>query len=136
MEGKTGNPTFIFGSDGRIAGYISPLTGEQVSMSGLGQNSKSADYTTVIGDAGKHILHPTADNNARTFTIDANLPYAIGDAITFANQINTVTIAITGGTLTNAADASTGSRTLAAAGMATALKVDATHWMISGTGLT
>ena len=34
------------------------------------QNSKSAAYTTVLTDAGKHLLHPTADNDARTFTID------------------------------------------------------------------
>src|SRR4029077_11539620 len=31
------------------------------------QNSQSANYTTVMGDSGQHILHPTADNNARTF---------------------------------------------------------------------
>jgi hypothetical protein len=56
----------------------------------------------VLADAGKHILHPTADNNARTFTIDsnANVAYPLGTAITFINQINTVTIAITSDTMT------------------------------------
>lgn len=102
------------------------------------QNSQSAAYTTVLSDAGKHILHPTADNNARTFTIDsnANVPYPVGTAITFVNQINTVTIAITSDTLTLAGTGSTGSRTLAANGFATALKVTSTLWFISGTGLT
>jgi hypothetical protein len=102
------------------------------------QNSKSTAYTTVLADANKHILHPTADNNARTFTIAANaaVAYPIGTAITFVNQINTVTIAINSDTLVLAGAGTTGSRTLAANGMATALKIDSTTWMISGSGLT
>ena len=105
--------------------------------SSIPQNSQSVAYTTVAADANKHILHPTADNNARTFTIDsnANVAYKIGTCITFVNQINTVTIAITTDTMLLAGTASTGSRTLAAGGMATALKVAATYWIISGTGL-
>ena len=100
-------------------------------------NSQSAAYTTVLGDGGKFILHPTADNNARTFTIDsnANVAYPVGTTITFVNQINTVTIAITSDTLTLAGAGSTGSRTLAANGIATALKISSTGWVISGTGL-
>jgi hypothetical protein len=102
------------------------------------QNSQSAAYTTVLTDSGKHILHPTADNNARTFTIDsnANVAYPIGTAITFVNQINTVTIAITSDTMTLAGAGTTGSRTLGPSGIATALKVSTTGWIISGTGLT
>ena len=102
------------------------------------QNSQSAAYTTVLTDAGKHILHPTADNNARTFTIDsnANVAYPIGTTITFVNQINTVTIAITSDTMVLAGAGTTGSRTLAANGIATAIKIAATVWLINGTGLT
>lgn len=102
------------------------------------QNSQSTAYTTVAADAGKHILHPIADNNARTFTIDsnANVPYPIGTAITFVNLINTVTIAITSDTMYLAGAGTTGSRTLAAYGVATALKIASTTWVISGTGLT
>ena len=107
-------------------------------FSNIPQNSQSAAYTTVLADAQKHILHPTADNNARTFTIAANasVAYPIGSAITFVNQINTVTIAINSDTLTLAGAGTTGSRTLAANGIATALKVGTTNWVISGTGLT
>lgn len=102
------------------------------------QNSQSAAYTTVLADAGKHLLHPTADNNARTFTIDsnANVAYAIGTTITFVNEINVLTIAITSDTLALAGTASTGSRTLAAMGTATALKKTSTSWIINGVGLT
>lgn len=107
-------------------------------FSNIPQNSQSAAYTTVLADAQKHILHPTADNNARTFTIAANasVAYPIGTAITFINQINTVTIAINSDTLTLAGSGATGSRTLAANGVATAVKVTSTLWFISGTGLT
>lgn len=102
------------------------------------QNSQSTNYTAVAADANKHILHPTADNNPRTFTIPANasVAYAIGTMITFVNQINTVTIAITSDTMTLAGAGTTGSRTLAANGVATALKIASTSWIISGTGLT
>lgn len=102
------------------------------------QNSQSAAYTAVASDAGGHILHPTADNNARTFTIPANgaVAYPVGAAITFVNLINTVTIAITTDTLILAGAGTTGSRTLAANGVATAIKITSTSWIISGTGLT
>ena len=106
----------------------------------LVQNSQSAAYTTVLADAGKHILHPSADTSARTFTIDANatVAYPIGTTLTFVNQASAgvVTIAITTDTMRLAGAGSTGSRTLAANGIATALKVTSTEWIINGTGLT
>ncbi len=106
--------------------------------SNLPQNSKSAAYTTVLSDANGHIYHPSSDNNARTFTIDsnANVAYAIGTTLTFVNEINTVTIAITSDTLTWCPSGSTGSRSLAANGIATAMKVASTKWVLSGTGIT
>lgn len=100
-------------------------------------NSQSAAYTLVLADAGKTILHPISDNNARTFTIPANssVAYPVGTVITFVNLINTVTIAITSDTMYLAGDGSTGSRTLAAYGVASAVKVTSTSWVISGNGL-
>lgn len=106
---------------------------------GLPQNSQSAAYTCVLADANKHILHPSADTTARVFTIPANssVPYEIGTALTFVNQdsAGSITIAITTDTMRMAGAGTTGSRTLAANGMATALKITATEWMINGTGL-
>lgn len=101
------------------------------------QNSQSADYTTVLSDGGKHLLHPASDNNPREFTIDsnANVAYPIGTALTFVNRINTLTISIADDTMTLAGAGTTGSRTLAASGIATALKDGTTSWIISGTGL-
>lgn len=103
------------------------------------QNSQSAAYTTVAADSGKHVLHPAADTNARTYTIDsnANVAYPVGTAITFVNETSqVVTIAITSDTLVLAGSTTTGSRSLAQNGVATALKVTSTKWIISGTGLT
>jgi hypothetical protein len=101
-------------------------------------NSQSAAYTMVLADSGKTILHPIADNNARTFTIPANssVAYPLGTVITFVNLINTVTIAITSDTMYLAGPGTTGSRTLAAYGVATAVKLTSTSWLISGNGLT
>lgn len=129
--------TVAMTSDIPTAGAGIDITAGVVSST-IAQNSQSAAYTTVLGDRNKQILHPAADNNARTFTIDsnANVAYPIGTALTFVNKINTVTIAITSDTLTMAGTGSTGSRTLAANGMATALKIATTEWMITGTGLT
>lgn len=100
----------------------------------IAQNSQSADYTAVLGDANKHLLHPTADNNPRTFTIPANgsVAYPIGTTLMFVNQINTLTIAIASDSLVWAQDGSTGSRTLTGVGMATALKIESAVWMING----
>jgi hypothetical protein len=101
-------------------------------------NSQSAAYTLVLADSGKTILHPVADDNARTFTIPANssVAYPVGTVVSFVNLQNTVTIAITTDTMYLANDGDTGNRTLAEYGMASAMKVDSTSWIISGNGLT
>lgn len=110
------------------------------SIKSIEQNSQSAAYTTVLTDAGKHIYHPSADTTARIWTIDsnANVAYPIGTAITFINDTSggVITIAITSDTLVLSPDGTTGSRTLAANGSATAIKVTSTRWIISGSGLT
>jgi hypothetical protein len=111
----------------------------EVGYKNIPQNSQSAAYTLVLADAGKHIFHPSTDANARTFTIPANgsVAYPIGTAITFVNMTSqAVTIAITTDTMYLAKDGTTGSRTLAQYGSATALKLTSTTWLISGSALT
>ena len=104
------------------------------------QNSKSAAYALVLADAGKHLYHPGADTTARIWTIPANasVAYTIGTAITFVNDTSggVITIAITSDVMVLSPDGTTGSRALAANGVATAIKMTATRWMISGSGLT
>jgi len=112
---------------------------DAVGFRNIPQNSQSAAYTLVLADSGKHILHPSGDANARTYTIPANssVAYAIGTAITFINMTSqVVTIAITTDTMYLSSAGTTGSRSLAQYGSATAIKITSTNWLISGSGLT
>jgi hypothetical protein len=120
---------------------INKLDGvETIGFLNIPQNSQSTAYTLVLGDSGKHILHPSADTTTRTFTIPANasVAFPVGTAITFINQdsAGVLTIAITTDTMRLAGDGATGSRTLDANGVATCVKVTSTEWIISGVGLT
>lgn len=140
-DGKTltaSNTITLAGTDSTTMTF--PPASASVGYINVPQNSQSAAYTTVSADQGKHIYHPSADTTARTFTIDsnANVPYPVGTAITFVNDTSAgvVTIAITSDTLVLAGAGTTGSRTLAANGIATAIKMTSTRWMISGTVLT
>lgn len=134
--------TVTFSGDSRMlaGGTHAAGAGGASAPAGIPQNSKSANYTLLLADANKHIYHPSADATARTFTIPANssVAYDIGTAITFVNDdsAGVITIAITTDTMRLAGAGTTGSRTLAANGIATALKITATSWLISGVGLT
>ena len=111
----------------------------EVGFKNIPQNSQSAAYTLVLADAGKHIFHPSTDANARTYTIPANssVAYPIGTALTFINMTSqVVTIAITTDTMYLSSAGTTGSRSLAQYGSATAIKMTSTTWLISGSGLT
>lgn len=103
---------------------------------GLPQNATTTGaYTIVAADAGKHIYASAT----RTVTINSNtnLALPIGTTITFiAGTGATMTIAITTDTLILAGPGTTGSRTLAPFGVATAVKITSTSWIISGNGLT
>lgn len=107
-----------------------------VGYMGLPQNSATTGaYGVVAADAGKHI-YSTA---TRTVTIPANgtIAMPVGATVVFvAGSGATVTIAITTDTMYLAGLGTTGSRTLAAFGMATAVKITSTSWIISGNGLT
>jgi hypothetical protein len=112
---------------------------DAVGFRNIPQNSQSVAYTLVLADNGKHILHPAADANARTYTIPANasVAYPIGTAITFINMTAAVvTIEITTDTMYLSSAGTTGSRSLAQYGSATAIKITSTNWLISGSALT
>jgi hypothetical protein len=138
--GTLTNGITLYSASGDLNFMDSSGNGYQVGYRNIPQNSKSAAYTLVLGDSGEHIFHPSADTTARTWTIPANssVAFPIGTAVTFINQngAGVVTIAITTDTMRLAGAGTTGSRTLAANGIATAIKVTSTEWIISGTGLT
>lgn len=115
------------GSDSASAGFR-----------GIPQNIQAGNYTLVLADSGKHIYHASGAGAGDTYTIPANasVAFPIGTTVTFINQdSNAVSIAITTDTLTLSPTGTTGTRTLAQNGMATAVKVTSTGWLISGTGL-
>lgn len=110
-----------------------------IIMGSIPQNSQSAAYTMVLTDAGKHILHPSADTTARTFTVPANasVAFPIGSVITIINQASAgvITLSITSDVMRWSPSGTTGSRSLAANGVATLVKLTATEWIVSGTGV-
>jgi hypothetical protein len=132
-QGGTGGTT--------VATAATSLQGTGLDSNAVGfrtvpQNIQSISYVTVAADSGKHIFTSTG---SITFTIAANssVAYPIGTAITFVNtNASSITIAINSDVMTLAGGTNTGSRTLAQNGVATALKIGATSWLISGTGLT
>lgn len=140
-DGKTltaSNSIALAGTDSTTMTF--PPASAEIGYLNVPQNSQSAAYTLVLADAGKHIFHPSADTTARTWTIPANssVAYPVGTVLTFVNEISAgvITIAITTDTMYLSGAGTTGSRTLAAHGMATAIKMTSTTWLISGTGLT
>jgi len=136
--GVTGVATFVAPPSATLSSCTVDGT-DAVGFRNIPINSKSAAYTTVLADSGKVIFHPSTDANARTFTIDsnANVAYPLGTAITFINMTSqVVTIAITSDTMYLSSAGTTGSRSLAQYGSATAIKMTSTTWLISGSGLT
>lgn len=132
-SGALGTP-----SSGTLSGCTVDGT-DAVGFRNVPVNSQSAAYTAVLADSGKVIFHPSTDANARTFTIPANgsVAYPIGTALTFINMTSqVVTIAITTDTMYLSSAGTTGSRSLAQYGSATAIKMTSTTWLISGSGLT
>lgn len=116
-----------------------PEPGEDVTLGYLNvpQNAQTGSYTLVLADAGKHIYR--GSGSAATWTIPANssVAYPIGTALTFINlSATSVSIAITTDTMYLSSAGTTGTRTLAQYGSATAVKITSTSWIISGSGLT
>jgi len=111
---------------------------DAVGFRNIPQNAQTGSYTLVLADSGKHIYHASGAG-AATYTIPANssVAYAIGTAITFINLSATaISIAITTDTMYLSSAGTTGTRTLAQYGSATAIKITSTSWLISGSGLT
>jgi hypothetical protein len=144
ISDETGTGSLVFAGSPTFTGTVtgSPSVGTTSSGTtgfgymGLPQNSATTGaYGIVAADAGTHIY----SSATRTVTIPANATIAmpVGSTIVFvAASGTTVTIAITSDTLYLAGLGTTGSRTLAAFGMATAVKITSTTWIISGNGLT
>lgn len=98
------------------------------------QNLQTVNYTTVLSDRGKSMV----SHNGITWTIAANasVAYPLGTVLTFVNRSGvSQSIAINTDVLALAGVGTTGTRTLASNGIATALQTDTGVWLISGAGL-
>jgi hypothetical protein len=133
------SPTSNTSSGGGILPSGTTINNFTVGYLEIPQNLQSADYTLVSADSGKHIYHPSSDTTARRWTIPSNasVPFPIGTALTFINgQVaGDVVLGITADTLIFAGTGSTGDRLFSGPSSATAVKITATSWIISGTGI-
>lgn len=119
-------------SGATFTGTVSDSKGD---LRSIPQNYHNAStYTLVASDAGKHIAEAT---NGATITVP-NSVFEAGDAVSIVSYQGSGDMTIAQGsglTLYNAADGSTGNRTLAARGMATIIFVTGSIGYISGAGL-
>lgn len=138
VTGVTIGSTSILSTIYPSAGTTTSTDSAKAGYLGMPQNlNPTSPYTLTVGDAGEHIYFSTGTN---TVTIPANstTSFPIGTTIVIINGsgAGNATIQITTDTLRQAGTTNTGTRTLAANGMATLVKVASTTWYISGTGLT
>lgn len=113
-------------------------TASTLGFRGIPVISQSANYTAVLSDMGKMLLHPSGGGAGDTFTIPANsaVPMNVGATLSFVNlDSNALSISINTDTLTLLGTGSGGTRSLAQYGMATAIKVTTTQWIITGVNL-
>ena len=121
----TGN---ITGTTGTFTGAVTDSKGD---IRSIPANSQSGAYVAVAADAGKAIYISTGG-----VTINDSV-FSAGDAVTIINNSgsNQTITQGSGVTLYNAADATTGNRTLAGRGMSTIWFISASAAYISGAGL-
>lgn len=103
---------------------------------GIPVNQQVADYTLLMSDSGRTLYHEGGTPHTYTIPSNASVPYPRGTRIRFVNRNGAanLTIAITSDTLYLTGAGTTGSRTLAANGMAEAVKTNTTEWHIANMG--
>lgn len=107
-----------------------------VGFLGAPQIADQDDYTLALTDSGGHYYHVSATPHTLTIPANASVAFPIGTVIAIVNEngAGAITLAITTDTLRWGS--STGSRTIAANGTASLLKVTATVWRLTGDGIT
>ena len=144
--GYTGSASTVIGYTGSIGGTVDPaftgngtINGFEIGTKIIPQNIQGGNYTTVSSDSGRQIYHPGTDTTVRTWDIptDASVSYPIGTVLTFVNHPNAANVTITcSDTVYYSGNSQvTGNRILAKGGVATAIKITQTEWLISGTNL-
>jgi len=127
--------TLLTSTSTTVPTAVTATSASQFGFMGLPQVIATGNLSLTAVHAGKHIYTTTT---GLTHTIPASTTaLEIGTTFVFINPgAVSTSIAINTDTLYLAGTGTTGTRTLAAYGMATAVKVTATSWVISGNGLT
>jgi len=131
-------------SGGALAGALTGLgngssvidgggTARAIGYRAIPLASKSASYQIALGDVGQGL----STSAGITVPPNATTAFAIGDTIAvYNNSASNITITQGAGvTLRLVATSTIGSRTLAARGLCTLLKVGTDEWVASGGGL-
>lgn len=130
-----------------IAGSVSLSLASTVTQSGtpvptsvgfLGspQMSDQDDYTLALSDAGGHYYHVSGTPHTLTIPANGSIAFPIGTVIGIVNEdgAGDISLVITSDTLRWTDQ--TGTRTIAANGSATLLKVTSSVWRLTGDGIT
>jgi hypothetical protein len=101
-----------------------------IGFRGLPINSPAGTYTIALTDQGGLVAVSTG---GVAVPANATVAFPVGATVALYNNSSTSqSVTITTDTLRLAGTASTGSRTLAARGLATLVKVAATEWVVTG----
>jgi hypothetical protein len=106
-------------------------------LASVSQNAQG-NYTLVLTDANKHIYKSNTSAYAWTIPANGSVPFPIGTPVTFINGGSSGAITLTRDTdvvLILAGEGTDSNKTLAAYGVATAIKVATNTWYISGAGV-
>jgi hypothetical protein len=114
----------------------SPTQTYDVGYLGLPINTQGSNYTAVLSDAGKTIA--IVSGTTVTIPTNASVAYPVGTTLTILNTSGSGNVSISCADTFYLANTSgtSGTRTLAPLGVATAIKYVSNAWIISGNGLT
>lgn len=131
----TGIPALLLLNSGATAWIIqAPANAFDIRI-----NNQASNYTFALTDRGKMIV--SGAGGPYTFTIPANasVAFPIGSAISLTNfSAGSSSLAITTDTLfwpNGSGAAPTGTRTIASASNFTIVKITATQWIVTGSGI-
>lgn len=113
------------------------LTDQSIGLRSAPGNSQDADYTMVLLDSGKTLLHTSATPHAWTIPPNSSVAYPVGTVIIVVNTgSGAVTVTRGLGVALRISGSSTDKNvSLAQHGVATLIKVDTNSWYISGGGI-
>lgn len=125
---------YLDGVTSSVQTQINTLVAVDDALKDVPQNAQTAAYTLALTDRGKSI---DVSTGGITITVPLNsaVAFPIGATVSITNLAATAITVSSSATLRQAGTANTGSRTLAAYGMATLRKVATDTWFISGAGL-